>query len=49
MVRRLEKQWAYIVACEHAQSERQSIGADPFPPGHWECVSKQIRRAMWVP
>ena len=48
MIRRLGVQWAYIVACEHAEAERQGIGADLFPPGHWARVSKDIRRVMRV-
>ncbi len=46
MIRRLGVQWAYIVACEHAEAERQGAGADPFPPEHWERVRNDIRRVM---
>ena len=48
MIRRLGVQWAYLVASEHAQAERQDIGADLFPPGHWGRVSEDIRRVMRV-
>ena len=48
MIRRLGVQWAYIVACEHAEAKRHGIGTDLFPPGHWGRVSEDIRRVMRV-
>ena len=47
MIRRLGVQWAYLVACDHAEAERTAdVGADLFPPGHWERVREGIRRMM---
>ena len=46
MIWRLGVQWAFLVAHEHTQAERQGIGADLFPPRHWARVREDVRRMM---
>ena len=46
MIRRLGVRRAHLIAFVHAEAEREGIGADLFPPGHWRRVCEDIRRTM---